>query len=199
LQFGENAPTALLSSGVDSNEAYAHFAPVRDNHLNTLLHQCLIQRITVISPLPVAGLALVKRAASVVSTKRVSCSEALASGIPLVSAIAMSLLPLPCLVLPTHVPFFSGNKAGIDKVRRKLELALRECPQCLQRHKPKGREYRCPACGFRFHRDGVGAINIRRKYLGSGPVVGVMASPTGVRWRPHACVARLQRQRIPWL
>jgi len=32
----------------------------------------------------------------------------------------------------------------------------------------------------------VGAINIRAKYLGAAPVVGVMASPTGLRFKPHA-------------
>ena len=52
-----------------------------------------------------------------------------------------------------------------------------------------------------FHRDGVGSINIRRKYLGLGPVVGAMASPTGVRWHPHrrTRVAREERERIPAL
>ena len=59
------------------------------------------------------------------------------------------------------------------------------CPSCQNRYKPSGRKYRCPECGFEYHRDGVGAINIRAKYLGSGPVVGVMASPTGLRYRPH--------------
>jgi transposase len=36
------------------------------------------------------------------------------------------------------------------------------------RYKPKMRVYRCrnPKCRFVFHRDGVGSINIRRKYLG---------------------------------
>lgn len=59
------------------------------------------------------------------------------------------------------------------------------CPHCRLRNKPKGREYKCQ-CGFRFHRDGVGAINIRKKYQGDeSPVVGVMASPVGVRFRPH--------------
>lgn len=59
------------------------------------------------------------------------------------------------------------------------------CPHCRKRHKPKGREYKC-LCGFRFHRDGVGAINIRKKYQGDeSPVVGVMASPVGVRFHPH--------------
>ena len=56
-------------------------------------------------------------------------------------------------------------------------------------------------CGFVFHRDGVGAINIRQKYTGSGPVVGAMASPTGVRY--HAHLSRSSRceprERIPAL
>lgn len=60
------------------------------------------------------------------------------------------------------------------------------CPSCGKRHKPKNRNYRCRHCGFEYHRDGVGSINIRRKYLGdSTPVVGLMASPVGVRYRPH--------------
>lgn len=35
------------------------------------------------------------------------------------------------------------------------------CPNCGERHKPRGRVYRCPTCGFRSHRDAVGAANIR--------------------------------------
>ncbi|MFO8098387.1 MAG: transposase, partial [Salinibacter sp.] len=72
-----------------------------------------------------------------------------------------------------------------------------ECPSCGNRHKPHGREYIC-GCGFEGHRDLVGAANIRKKYLGQnepegsslrvageGPKRSVMASPTGVRYRPH--------------
>lgn len=65
------------------------------------------------------------------------------------------------------------------------------CPQCGNRHKPSGRTYSC-GCGFVGHRDVVGAANIRQKYLGqtesqdlSLQVAGDMASPTGVRYRPH--------------
>ena len=38
-------------------------------------------------------------------------------------------------------------------------------------------------CGFKYHRDGVGAINIRQKYLGhlGDPVVAVMVPPLGLR------------------
>ncbi|MCY0879455.1 MAG: integrase core domain-containing protein [Firmicutes bacterium] len=40
------------------------------------------------------------------------------------------------------------------------------CPPCVQRHKPYEDVCHCPACGFRIHRNGVGAVNIRRKSLG---------------------------------
>jgi putative transposase len=38
------------------------------------------------------------------------------------------------------------------------------CPQCGHLNKPKGRIYKCPACGFRGHRDIVGAANILSRY-----------------------------------
>jgi hypothetical protein len=54
----------------------------------------------------------------------------------------------------------------------------------------------CSRCGFCAHRDVVGAINGRAKYLGLPPwngqpvlevtpVVGAVAAPTGVQYRPH--------------
>ncbi len=52
------------------------------------------------------------------------------------------------------------------------------CPKCGNRKKPNNRTYTCK-CGFKYHRDGVGAINIREKYLGhfGVPVVAEMGSP----------------------
>ncbi len=77
------------------------------------------------------------------------------------------------------------------------------CPACGHRYKPNGRIYRCrnPQCTFVFHRDGVGAINIRQTYTGSGLVVGAMASPTGVRYHAHLSrsSALRHRERIPAL
>jgi putative transposase len=61
-----------------------------------------------------------------------------------------------------------------------------ECPRCGKRNVAKGRVYRCAGCGFVGHRDVVGQVNILEKYLGEGRrVVGAMASPIGVRWKPH--------------
>ena len=63
------------------------------------------------------------------------------------------------------------------------------CPTCGNRKKPTNRNYKCNHCGFEYHRDGVGAINIWNKVSGFllSPVVGVMASPIGVRFHPHLC------------
>lgn len=96
---------------------------------------------------------------------------------------------------------YKAERLGMQVVLQDEAHTSQECPSCLHRHKPQSRVYRCPACGFRFHRDGVGAVNIRRKYLGLGPVVGAMASPTGVRWQPYrrVRVARDERERIPAL
>ena len=63
------------------------------------------------------------------------------------------------------------------------------CPRCGSRKKPTNRNYHCNHCGFAYHRDGVGAINLYNKVSGFilSPVVGVMASPIGVRFHPHPC------------
>ena len=63
------------------------------------------------------------------------------------------------------------------------------CPRCGNRKKPTNRNYHCNHCGFAYHRDGVGAINLWNKVSGFilSPVVGVMASPIGVRFNPHLC------------
>ena len=64
------------------------------------------------------------------------------------------------------------------------------CPSCGDKHKPGNREYKCK-CGFTYHRDGVGAINIRQKYLGrlGDPVAATMASPIGIRLEVRCCSA----------
>lgn len=93
---------------------------------------------------------------------------------------------------------YKAERLGMQVVLQDEAYTSQECPCCGCRNKPRNRTYTCTGCGFRFHRDGVGTINIRRKYLGQSPVVGVMASPTGVRWHPHRVVrvARDERERI---
>ena len=45
---------------------------------------------------------------------------------------------------------FTGDERGTSS----------RCPVCGHRHKPRGRNWRCKACGFVGHRDIVGAINM---------------------------------------
>ena len=58
------------------------------------------------------------------------------------------------------------------------------CPKCGTRKKPNTRNYIC-TCGLKYHRDGVGAINIREKYLGhfGVPVVAAM-DPRSMKMTP---------------
>jgi putative transposase len=81
---------------------------------------------------------------------------------------------------------YKAERKGITVVLVNEAYTSQTCPCCGHKHKPQGRNYKCNACGFQYHRDGVGAINIRNKYLGNViPVVGVMASPIGIRYKPH--------------
>jgi len=85
-----------------------------------------------------------------------------------------------------HMLTYKAQNLGMQVELIDERYTSQTCPQCGKRHKPKNRLYKC-SCGFRFHRDGVGAINIRRKYLGcmDVPVIGAMASPVGMRFSPH--------------
>jgi len=57
------------------------------------------------------------------------------------------------------------------------------CPNCGERHKPKGRVFLCPACGFVSHRDAVGAANIRSVCLYGKPG---QSPPGSIKYRhPH--------------
>ena len=85
---------------------------------------------------------------------------------------------------------------GMQVVLHEERYTSRTCPACGHRKKssPKGRNYVCTEgeCTYKGHRDGVGAMNIRYKYRGEfgiPHVVGAMASPTGLRFRPHTRVA----------
>ena len=65
-----------------------------------------------------------------------------------------------------------GDDQGIDYLQQKSEQdrivcftgdergTSSRCPVCGHRHKPKGRNWRCKACGFEGHRDIVGAVNM---------------------------------------
>ncbi|MCS3611300.1 RNA-guided endonuclease InsQ/TnpB family protein [Salinibacter ruber] len=102
---------------------------------------------------------------------------------------------------------YKARLVGITVERIDEAYTSQECPKCGHRKKPSGREYTCSECSFHGHRDVVGAANIRRryvakrKYVGQEPtgsktrLPGVMASPSGVRFRPHlSCSSRSRRR-----
>jgi len=79
---------------------------------------------------------------------------------------------------------YKAKRLGMGVVLQEEAYTSQTCPACGKHNKTNGRNYRCQ-CGFRYHRDGVGAYNIRAKYLGeldTPQVVGAMASPIGVRY-----------------
>jgi putative transposase len=94
-----------------------------------------------------------------------------------------------------HLLTYKAERRGMEVVLQEESYTSRTCPACGHRKKssPTGRNFGCSSCGFRFHRDGVGAINIRAKYQGNfghSLVVAVMAPATGIRFLPHTRVAR---------
>jgi putative transposase len=70
-------------------------------------------------------------------------------------------------------------------VRREDEAYTSQtCLSCSRRHKPKGRRYRCPACGLQAHRDVVGQVNILSRFQHGEP--GKIPAPAVVKYRiPH--------------
>ena len=83
-----------------------------------------------------------------------------------------------------HMLEYKCEKHGMKAALINEAYTSQTCPKCLNRHKPSNRNYKCPVCGFEYHRDGVGAINIRQKqmYQEFVPVVGDMTPPVGIRY-----------------
>jgi putative transposase len=91
-----------------------------------------------------------------------------------------------------HKLTYKAERLGMQVALQDEHYTSGTCPHCLYvRSKVKGRVFRCPKCGWTYHRDGVGSINIRQKYLGHGPVVGDMAPPISIR--QVAGVARTEK------
>ncbi len=87
----------------------------------------------------------------------------------------------------TELITYKAKALGIKVKMIDESYTSQTCPKCGNRKKPNNRNYICK-CGFKYHRDGVGAINIRAKYLGhfGVPVVAEkvsdrMTPPLGFR------------------
>jgi len=79
---------------------------------------------------------------------------------------------------------YKAKRAGMSVRIVDESYTSQTCPKCGHRHKPGSRNYICRQCGFKYHRDGVGAVNIRQKtmYRELVPVVGEMNPPIGLRY-----------------
>lgn len=62
-----------------------------------------------------------------------------------------------------HYLRYKAKEAGIATCLTEERGTSSECPCCGHSHKPKGRTFRCPQCGFVSHRDGKAAFMMIRK------------------------------------
>jgi len=96
-----------------------------------------------------------------------------------------------------HMLTYKAQRCGMTVALQEERHTSKTCPRCGHRRKskPVGRVFHCTnrKCEFTWHRDGVGALNIRAKYRGDfgSHVVGAMAPPTSIRY--VAGVARRER------
>ncbi len=96
-----------------------------------------------------------------------------------------------------HMLTYKAERHGMQVALQEESYTSRTCPACGHRKKSpvQGRNFKCRQCGIIYHRDGVGAMNIRYKYreeFGIPHVVAAMAPATGIRFTPHTRVAREQ-------
>jgi putative transposase len=76
---------------------------------------------------------------------------------------------------------YKAEAAGIAIPLVKEAYSSQTCPRCGHRHKPKGRNFVCPACGFRCARDTVGSVNILSRYTKGE--VGKILPPAETKYR----------------
>ncbi len=82
---------------------------------------------------------------------------------------------------------YKAELVGLKVVSESEAYTSQTCPKCEHRKKPNNRNYHCPKCDFKYHRDGVGAINLHKKVSGliNNPVSRDIGSPLGVRFNWH--------------
>jgi putative transposase len=83
---------------------------------------------------------------------------------------------------------YKAELLGIEVKFVPEKYTSRTCPVCGSKNHIVTRNYKCQNCGFEYHRDGIGAINIYARYLGGSPqVVAGLAPVRGVRFTSHLC------------
>lgn len=74
-----------------------------------------------------------------------------------------------------------SGQAGISSFSGTERGTSSRCPKCGHKHKPKGRNWTCRACGFSGHRDLVGSINMHAIAFGQTPTFPVAQAVTYLR------------------
>jgi len=82
--------------------------------------------------------------------------------------------------LRTYITY-KAESAGIKVELVNEKDTTKTCPNCEKQHKPQGRIYRCPVCGFVSHRDAVGAANILSRHRHG--VLGKVKPPAEIKYR----------------
>ena len=93
---------------------------------------------------------------------------------------------------------YKAALVGIKVVSVSEAYTSQTCPKCGHRKKPSNRNYRCQKCDFKYHRDGVGAINIHNKVSGvkNTPVSRDIGSLLGVRFNWHLSSLGLNPRKV---
>jgi len=93
----------------------------------------------------------------------------------------------------TNMIEYKADSVGIKVDYIDESYTSQTCPNCGNRYKPRNRNYECSSCGFVYHRDGVGSINIFKKYISgtlkdkSAKLEGGLTSPIGIRYNSNQC------------
>ena len=86
------------------------------------------------------------------------------------------------------------RRHGISLVKISEAYTSQTCPHCGHLTKVAGRTYHCRACGYRAHRDGVGAVNILNKGMHGEIRPGEILVPPRITYRrPVALKGTLRR------
>jgi putative transposase len=93
---------------------------------------------------------------------------------------------------------YKAEAAGISMTLCDEAFTSQTCPRCMRRYKPKGRTYRCPACGFVAHRDAVGCANILSKHY-TGEPGHVLPAQEKYRYPYWGKRSRLDTAEMAWV
>ena len=104
----------------------------------------------------------------------------------------------------TNIIEYKAKSVGIKVDYIDESYTSQTCPKCGNKHKTSNRNYKCTNCGFEYHRDSVGAINIHRKYtigtLEGKPdwLEGELTSPFGVRYYSNSISCQINWNSRPF-